>query len=321
MSIEAKQKEKANNRRGASELQRLVSLPQGECRHIIPISGKDSCATAVVQVAHKPDRNYEYILNDVGSELPETYQWLDEVEEALDIEITRIGKSLLDLIEHYDILPAHRTRFCTREGKIEPMEKYIGKDEAAIVYYGLRADEPERTGYQNKGKSKIVAEHPLRKLGMGIKTVWKLLEDRDLLPPSFYWPELHERVERKVGHRDIQQRLKPWVFRQLFAGRSRTNCYHCFYQRQYEWIWLSKTHADLFDKAVEIEQETGGEDFTWNQGYGLLELAERSENVIDKRADAVAKMVSRIYQHDLFDKPVVEQTLMDTTNCGMFCGK
>jgi hypothetical protein len=200
------------------------------------------------------------------------------------------------------------------------MEDFIGEEEA-FVYYGLRADEPERTGYQRQGKTNIIAKYPLRELGMGIKTVWRLLEDRKLLPPSFIWDELLNRVEKKVGHNDIKQRLKPWVFRTLFAGRSRTNCYHCFYQRLYEWIWLLVTHEELFWKASEIEKKTGGDDFTWNSKYSLKQLADRKDEIIDKRANKVAKMVSRIYQHDLFEKPLIEQTLMDRTSCGMFCGK
>lgn len=290
-------------------------------RHIIPISGKDSATTAIVQKTHDPSKSYEYLFNDVGSELPETYAWLDKVEKTLDIKINRIGKSLMDVIEDYDILPSHNARFCTRECKIEPMEEFIGKEQVAKVYYGLRADEPERIGYQNKGKNKIIAVHPLRELNINIQAVWRILKNKDLLPPSFYWDELYKRVEKKVGHRNIKERLKPWVFRSLFAGRSRTNCYHCFYQRQYEWIWLLLTHPDLFWKASDVEKEVGGEGFTWNQGYSLIELAERKEKIIDKRAEAVGKMVSRIYQYELFDRPVIEQTLTDTTNCGMFCGK
>ena len=41
-------------------------------RHIIPISGKDSLATAISQRARFPDVPYEYVYNDTRMELPET---------------------------------------------------------------------------------------------------------------------------------------------------------------------------------------------------------------------------------------------------------
>lgn len=288
-------------------------------RHIIPISGKDSLATAIVQQAYQPDLEYEFIFNDVGNELPETYEWLQEVEEQRDIHIQRIGKSLNDLIEGYGILPAHRVRFCTREGKIEPMEEFIG-EEPATVYYGLRADEPKREGYQN-GTQAITAKYPLRLHGMGIQVVWRILEDRDLLPPAFFWPRLYNLVMEKTGKTDIAERLEPWVYRQLFSGRSRTNCFHCFYQRLYEWCWLLETHERLFMQALEIEESTGGEEYSWNSHYSLREIMDQQEKFVDKRAQTVAKIVNQAYQEHLFGQPIIELTLMDTTSCGMFCGK
>src|SRR5579862_9164612 len=99
-------------------------------RHIIPISGKDSCATAIVQITRNPNLSYELFFSDVGSELPETYQWLDKVERKLNIKINRVGESLEQVIYNQGILPSPKVRFCTRIAKIEPMEKWIGNDEA-----------------------------------------------------------------------------------------------------------------------------------------------------------------------------------------------
>src|ERR1700761_6316461 len=114
-------------------------------RYIIPISGKDSCATAIVQMTLQPKLPYELFFNDVGAELPETYEWLSLVESTLGIPVHRVGKSLEKIIYHEGILPAPKTRFCTRLAKIKPMEDYIGKEEATI-YFGIRADE-NREGY------------------------------------------------------------------------------------------------------------------------------------------------------------------------------
>ena len=66
-------------------------------RHIIPISGKDSLTTALVVMndTHTLQKlDLEYIYNDTGAELPETYEWLSKVENQLGIKINRIGKDL-----------------------------------------------------------------------------------------------------------------------------------------------------------------------------------------------------------------------------------
>src|SRR5580693_4992308 len=112
-------------------------------RHIIPISGKDSLATAIWQRTLAPDLPYEFVFNDTRAELPDTYEWLDRVETTLGIRIERIGKCLREIIREQGIIPSPRLRFCTKYAKIFPMNRAIGSDHAT-VYFGLRADEPER---------------------------------------------------------------------------------------------------------------------------------------------------------------------------------
>lgn len=75
-------------------------------RYIIPISGKDSAATAVVQMARQPDLPYEFLFCDVKMELPETYAWIARLEEKLGIDIRRIGRSLEDVIIEQNMLPS-----------------------------------------------------------------------------------------------------------------------------------------------------------------------------------------------------------------------
>ena len=115
-------------------------------RHLIPISGKDSLTTAIVQRIHEPDKDYEYFYNFVGLEPPEVSIWLDKIEIYLGKPILRIGSDLKAIIYAQGILPAPRTRFCTRMAKIQPMQKYIGNEEVTL-YYGIRADEQYRDGY------------------------------------------------------------------------------------------------------------------------------------------------------------------------------
>src|SRR5256885_834824 len=143
-------------------------------RHIIPISGKDSCATALWQMAKVPGLPYELFFSDVGCELPETYAWLDKVQKELNRPIARVGLSLETVIRKNGILPSPNARFCTRQAKIEPMEEFIGTDEAT-AYFGIRADE-DRIGYKGVGKHNITPSFPLKEDGLGLDAVYAILE-------------------------------------------------------------------------------------------------------------------------------------------------
>ena len=112
---------------------------------------------------------------------------------------------------------------------------------------------------------------------------------------------------------------------QLFAGRTRANCYFCFYQRVAEWAWLHDVHPDLFAAARELEIEVGGADrrekaYTWRRGESLEQFALRVDEVIERRAREVTNyIIERHLQLDLFDDAPRDD--LDYTSCGVFCGK
>lgn len=289
-------------------------------RHIIPISGKDSLVTALLQTARRPDIPYEYLFCDVGSELPETYQWLDEVERQTGWKIERIGQSLPRLIARRDMLPSANRRFCTREAKIRPMEKFYGKGQT-FVYYGLRADE-NRVGVRPSDTSTPV--YPLVECGIDLRGVWLILSRKNLLPPAFFWPSLYYRVCELLGDSwPMIHDLPEWEQRMLFAGRTRSNCYFCFYQRQYEFVWLSEVHPDLFDQACWIERKTGRllqAPFTWLEGYHLDNLVRnRRREILNRRAQDVVEMIRKRLNKGLFNDSF--DTEIASTSCGLLCGK
>lgn len=225
-------------------------------RHIIPFSGKDSCATGIVCLAMWPKLDFEFVFNATGAELPETFEWLDKAEKALGITIHRIGSDLERIIEGFNYyLPSATARYCTRMAKIEPFEQWIGES-PATVYFGIRADE-DRGGYDNKAKPWIIPAYPLQDLKMGIKEVLTICKSKDLMPPTFFFKELYQIVAARFPGIDLEKQLGYIVFITLFAGRSRTNCFFCWGQRIYEFVWLYYTHRDLFDKALWYEQQGG----------------------------------------------------------------
>jgi hypothetical protein len=294
-------------------------------RHIIPISGKDSLATAIIQRQLEPDLPYEYIFNETGTELPETRAWLEMVEKALAISIQRVGSDLIEQIHEMGFLPNHKQRFCTRVAKIKPMEEMIiGRKEEAKIYIGLRADEPGRSGYSSPNED-IEAIYPMRTVGMGIDGVYKLLYSHGLMPPTFFWPQLYEAVVAAVGT-SWRANLEQWQFDKLFAGRSRANCYMCFYQQRAEWVWLLMTHPDLFAQAEELEQSVGSGDRRENtyyligQGFPLGRIRDNWRKYFNDRVSQTVRIVHATRQGRLFDDSLFVE-IDAGRSCGLFCGK
>lgn len=220
-------------------------------RHVLGISGgKDSAALAIYMRDKVPEM--EYFFTDTGAEVPETTEFLDLLEVYLGKPIARLQneRPFEHLLKNLynDFLPSQRSRWCTREMKIKPFEKFVGDDEC-ITYVGIRADE-DRVGYIST-KPNITARFPFKEDGLVKEDIYRLISDAGLELPGYY----------------------KW--------RSRSGCYFCFYQRKSEWVGLLEHHPDLFEKAKAFEKfdPITGERFTWNQGESLDELAARADEI------------------------------------------
>ncbi len=285
-------------------------------RHLILISGKDSLATALVQTARKPDLDYEYVWNDVAAELPETYAWMERVQQKTGWQVKRIGKNLIDMIAGYGgFLPGPRSRYCTRRCKIEPTEEYIGQDDCT-VYYGLRADE-DRTGYVPIGKPNITPAYPLRECNIDLQGVFSILDAQQLTPPDFFWPRLHAAVSERLGAwPNWEAQLSRIEKRILFGGRTRANCAMCFFQKQVEFLWLLETHPDLFAQAEAMGKP--GE-YSFQPGFFLhyLHDEKKRQEVFERHVRQTARKVAAKFQGSLFE----QEDDLALTSCGLLCGK
>lgn len=292
-------------------------------RHVIPISGKDSAATAVVQLTRQPELPYEFLFCDVRMELPETYAWLSKLEGTLGISITRVGKSLESVIAEQNMLPSQVRRFCTKYGKIFPVRDFIGKDEA-VQYFGIRADEEDRAGLM--APPNITARYPLVEMGLSIRHVYQILLHRGVLPPDFFWERLYRTVlARHPDYQELIESLSPWERAALFSWRSRSNCFMCFYQRRYEWVGLLEHHPALFSRAEALEHDYGTGDrrpchdeFTWIKDLPLPELRARADAIFSARVKAVCRLLAERSQGNFIRD---EFDALTVTSCGLYCGK
>lgn len=281
-----------------------------QTRHLIPISGKDSLATAIIQTTRRPDLDYEFLFNDTGSEYPEVYQWLNSIEKRMGWTINRTNVTIESKIQEFGgYLPSHQARWCTRECKIDPMDAYL-QDAPTYAYYGLRFDE-NRVGFIPTKKNNLMPVYPLRELKITLPMVWKICESKNLLPPAFHWERLEQAVLDECPESKWFRPLEPWERRQLFAGRTRSNCYHCFYQRLYEWLWCYEVHPNLFKKALDFEKQS----YSWNRDHPLKDWD--CENFRDKIFQRRVKEVIQV----LTGAKKESDSELSTTSCGLVCGK
>jgi 3'-phosphoadenosine 5'-phosphosulfate sulfotransferase (PAPS reductase)/FAD synthetase len=236
---------------------------QPDVRHIVSVSGgKDSAALAVYIRHHCPEIPAEYVFCDTGTELPETYEYLEKMEAILGIKVKHVnalemagikdkpGRTAFDwfLNERYGgFLPSPRMRWCTRVLKIQPFERFVGESRC-FSYIGIRADE-NREGYVSQKKPAVLSQqpnilpvYPFRDAGIRLAGVKQILEDSGLGVPTYY----------------------KW--------RSRSGCYFCFYQQKGEWQRLKEEHPDLFELAKSYERTEGDKQFTWVGGRSLSDV-------------------------------------------------
>lgn len=256
-------------------------------RHILGISGgRDSAALAVYMRLHRPELPLEYFFTDTGKELPEVYSFLDRLEGFLGKPIKRLNPDRnfdFWLAEYNNFLPSPRTRWCTRQLKLRPLEHWIRDDLAKGIiinsYVAIRADEPAREGYQATHENMRV-HLPLRDAGIDKAGVIDILEQADVGEPAYY----------------------NW--------RSRSGCTFCFFQQKIEWVRLAERHPDKFAEAVKYEKTAldDGSPFTWSQGESLTELTlpERIEAIREDYRKRLERLRSRRPQNPLSTRPVNE---------------
>ncbi len=246
-------------------------------RHVMGISGgKDSSALALYMRGRVPQM--EYFFCDTGSELPETYEYLQRLETALGKPITRLNADRnFDhwLWVYQGALPSPQMRWCTKALKIKPLEAWIGDNET-LSYIAIRADE-HRDGYISH-KSNIHPVYPFKEDGIDKDGVMRILDDAGLGLPEYY----------------------EW--------RTRSGCYFCFFQRKAEWVGLADRHPDLFEKAVAYEDKVNYEaqamqsrQYTWTSNETLRELIARRDEIMAKHRESMTKAAARRRNLPLID--------------------
>jgi 3'-phosphoadenosine 5'-phosphosulfate sulfotransferase (PAPS reductase)/FAD synthetase len=240
-------------------------------RHILSLSGgKDSAALAIYMRDRIPDM--EYIFSDTRKEIPETYAYLERIEDYLGRKVHRLNAEL-GFDHWYDVyggmIPSNHRRWCTKMLKLKPFEDFVG-EQPVLNYVGLRADE-NRSGYISH-KANITPLYPFQTDGLKLADIEEILRSSGVgMPPYTDW------------------------------GRSRSGCYFCFYQQKIEWVRLKERHPDLFEKAKAYEKpyEGSGNTFTWSERESLSELEQPERTAKIKEEHAARQLAKKARREDM----------------------
>jgi len=167
--------------------------------HVLGLSGgKDSAALAMYMRKNYPHLDMHYYFTDTGKELPEVVDFVNRLEGYVGTiidpyeEIYSSNRKKKDfdyyLDKHQNYLPSPQARWCTIQMKLVPYEQWVNKKlkeegyEEVISYVGIRADEPERTGFLTNSISEnyMKIKMPFREDGIDRKGVFEILRKADL---------------------------------------------------------------------------------------------------------------------------------------------
>jgi len=192
-------------------------------------SGKDSTALLLWALFDSGyDRESIYVsFCDTGNESPTTYQYLDYLEDRLQIGITRIKpeRDFFELAKLKRRFPSARARFCTEHLKVIPTNDYIRTLKSAagtvVLHSGVRAAESEArsqlTPEDFDERFGCVVKRPLLK--WSISDVWEMHRKHNVKPNPLY-----------------------------AQGMQRVGCFPCIMSRKEEIRIIAKRYPEVIDK-------------------------------------------------------------------------
>jgi len=251
-----------------------------QVKHVLGLSGgRDSAALAVYMRQHHPELAIDYFFTDTGKELPEIYEYLGRLEGFLGRQILRLNPDRdfdFWLKQYNEFLPSAPTRWCTRQLKLRPFERWLRPilDAGTTVYsyVAIRSDEEYRDGYASK-HDRLVIRLPFKDAGVDKAGVLELLDSAGLGLPKYY------------------------------SWRTRSGCTFCFFQQKIEWVRLREQHPEAFEEAKAYEKNAveHGSPFTWSLGESLeqLECPQRVEQIKREHAEKVVRLRARVLPNPL----------------------
>jgi len=202
-------------------------------KYLVSISGgKDSTACLLWALDTLPKEDVIPYYIDTKWEHDAVYEYLDYLEEKLDIEIKRIeSEGMVDLSKRKKMMPNRAMRFCTEELKIKPALKFYktfqDKDIDFINIVGIRREESESRA--DTESFSILKD--------GIKALY----------PIAYWSTQRVFDYHKEHGIDVNPLYK--------KGFTRVGCYPCIYARKHEIMMMEDKYVERLRKLENEMQD------------------------------------------------------------------
>jgi len=202
------------------------NLPRNKCysRYILSYgAGVDSTALLFLLIKNKVPLDY-VVFADTGSELPETYDYIDTIKQYLaqlhvpfKIVRTRGGKSLHDKCEERKVIPSQVWRWCTRDFKVSPIYRFYRSLNSYIYQY----------------------------IGIDYDEFYRIKDST-----ASYVENIYPLIENKIGRDQCIKIIK----NAGFPVPSKSGCYFCPFNNRDRWIHIFRNYPTLFNEAMQLEE-------------------------------------------------------------------
>ena len=179
---------------------------------------------SVAMVLLKSDYD-EIIFADTGSEMPQTYAYLDYFEKKSGLKITKVKSKEGNIYDYFTkgkSQPSKFRHFCSDKFKISPIRKYLrekyGKKETFEMNVGIDYSEFHRC--RTSDVKYIVNKYPL--------------------------------VEQKLNRDQLIEIIKS----KGYEVPIKSGCFFCCFQTKQGWMNLRNNNSDLWEKAKQLEKNS-----------------------------------------------------------------
>lgn len=224
----------------------LGKILNGAKCFVLISGGKDSLATLVYtqKIAEEIGVDIRAIHVDTTVGFPEVTKYVRKVCRQLSVRLSvvRPENDFFDLAKDWGI-PSFRFRWCCRELKIKPIQKFLNKIHGQkVVIDGIRAEESNQ-----RAKYLPVWYHP------GFKCL--------SVSPIFRWKKT--KVQKYVDSADLPEN----PVRQLGCS---AECWCGAYKTPSDFLKLKEIKPELFDKLSDLEEQSPtGYTFLYKKGQKL----------------------------------------------------
>ena len=230
-------------------------------KYLISMSGgKDSTACLLWALETLPKEDVIPYYLDTKWEHDAVYEYLDYLEDKLDITIKRIeSEGMAELSKRKKMMPNKIMRFCTENLKVIPAlefyySNFVSKNIDFINITGVRRDESEKRA---NTESFMVKKEIVNGIEFDVKT----------LHPIAYWDTQRVFDFHKAHGVEVNPLYK--------KGFTRVGCYPCIYARKHE---MQMMEPKYIKRLRDLEKQIGAKFFAPDRDKYLRETLDFGED-------------------------------------------